>query len=71
MSSCPLRNSLYALFSSFAEGSIFPVVSSFALMLKHTCEILVPVPAERWIVNDLALAGAVSETVSLAAPEIV
>ena len=45
--------------------------ASPAVSVKQTCEILVPVPAERWMVKEVAFAGAVSETVSLAAPEIV
>ena len=46
-------------------------VGSLPSIWKHTSLIRVPVPAERWIVKDLAPSGAVNRTISLAELEIV
>ena len=61
MNICPLRIILIALLSISALSK--PVgLDAADLRSKHICDMRVPVPAERWIVNDFAFAGAASET---------
>ena len=59
MNICPLRIILIALLSISVLSKPVGFVAA-DLRSKHTFEMRVPVPAERWIVNDLAFAGAAS-----------